>query len=95
MTRSALDKYCIWCEEFGEQEQSGLVLQGFSPTIALKEWAASVFENKDEDSRLLVKVRNLQTNELTEWKICKRIEVFYDIRLRINNTVTACLTQSI
>lgn len=81
MSGSLVNKYCIWCEEFGEQEQSGLILHSLRLRIALEKWAASVFENKDEGDRLSVKARDLQTNELTKWIIHKRIEVFYDIRL--------------
>lgn len=81
-----MNDYRIWCEEFGEQEQSGLVLQGFSPTIALKEWAASMFESEDEEDSLSVTVRDLKTNKLTKWIIYKKIQVFYDIRLCVNIT---------
>ena len=88
MSGSLVNKYCIWCEEFGEQEQSGLILHGLRPRIALEKWAASVFENEDEDDRLLVKMRDLKTNESTEWIIYKNRKVLYDIRLCVNNTVT-------
>ena len=84
-----LNEYRIWSQDLGEEEQGGLVLQALSPKIALKGWADNFFESEDEDDGLLVKVRDLKTNESTEWIIYKNRKVLYDIRLCVKNTVTA------
>ena len=84
-----LNEYRIWSQDLGEEEQGGLVLQALSPKIALKGWVDNFFESEDEDDSLLVKVRDLKTNESTEWIIYKNRKVLYDIRLCVKNTVTA------
>lgn len=81
MSKFLLKEYRIWSQDLGEEEQGGLVLQALSPKIAINDWADSFFESEDEDDSLLVQVRDLKTNKLTEWKIYKNVEVFYDIRL--------------